>query len=753
MAIPVNLAPEEPVIIGLAPNASNVPTTAKLSVKVADREKRTLDVTFYGRPVQAGAAEPDFTLVVIPDPQYYALMYPAILRTQMEWVVNNRSGSNIPYVANLGDNVEAPADPAQWMNADAGWRILDSANIPYGIAAGNHDGAPFDTGNFNAYFGMSRFQGRPYYGGHYGNDNDNHFDLFSVSGLNFIVIYIEFDNGMTSSGHPVLKWANTLLQNYRDRRAIVISHNVLQGQTSNAFTSQGQAIYNALKGNPNLFLIMGGHLDVAARRTDRPGGNTIYTLRSDYQYVDSQRSGYLRLMRFSPADDMIYVSTYSPTQKKHYDHPDTPQNHFNLSYAMEGTAYQVIGTANGVANGGTASISWSKLEASKQYEWFAIASDGTYETASDTWRFTTAGGNVAPVANNQAVSGSEDVPLPITLTATGANANPLSYSIITVPAHGSLGGVAPNLIYTPSTDYAGADSFTFKVNDGTTDSNPATVTIAINAVNDAPLCADLNIPTSVNQVGQVVPACTDKEGNSLTYAVVDQPGHGTASIVDGKLQYAPQAGYSGTDSFTYKAHDGVTDSNIAIINVNISDNNQPPTADNQSVTTAEDTALEIRLTGNDPEQSPLIYILVSNPAHGSFNGTTYVPAANFYGSDSFTFQTNDGVLKSNIATIMITVNPMNDAPVAVVDTYHTESNLILAVPVPGVLVNDGDIEGGGLPVTLVNSVSNGSLVLNSDGSFIYTPNADFTGEDTFTYQISDPEGAISAGTVTIKVGK
>ena len=130
----------------------------------------------------------------------------------------------------------------------------------------------------------------------------------------------------------MLAWADSLLQAYADRRAIVISHNMLEGGTSNAFSRQGQAIYAALSGNPNLFLMMGGHLDVAARRRDTDRGHTVYTLRSDYQFVDTWQSGYLRLLRFSPAKNRIYVRTYSPVTRKYY--PDRTDNNFSLFYDM-----------------------------------------------------------------------------------------------------------------------------------------------------------------------------------------------------------------------------------------------------------------------------------------------------------------------------------------------------------------------------------------------------------------------------------
>jgi hypothetical protein len=294
-----------------------------------------LSLILYSRPIPAHAGS-DFTLVVLPDTQYYASAFPDIFYAQMNWIVENAATANIVFVASLGDNVDAAGSLNQWTHADAAYRILDAVGIPYSLAAGNHDGAPASTENFNAYFGEARLASQPTYGGHYGNDNDNSYSLFEVGGLKFILVSIEYDDGMTGSGHPVLLWANHLLQEYADHRAIVISHNMLEGGASNAFSDQGQAIYAALSGNPNLFLIMGGHLDVAARRSDTAHGHTVYTLRSDYQFVDTWQSGYLRLLRFSPANNRIYVSTYSPTRGEYY--PDRTDNNFSLVYNMRAAA-------------------------------------------------------------------------------------------------------------------------------------------------------------------------------------------------------------------------------------------------------------------------------------------------------------------------------------------------------------------------------------------------------------------------------
>src|SRR4029078_13644269 len=159
---------------------------------------------------------------------------------------------------------------------------------------GNHDQAPNQdpgtladegatTGAFNSTFGVSRFTGREYYGNHYGINNDNHYDLFSASGMDFIAVYMEFMPSDTPLRQAVLAWANGVLQPCPNRRAIFVSHYFMETGTSTAFGNQGQATYDALKGNPNLFLMLAGHLDQASRRTAAFNGRTVYTLKRDYQ--------------------------------------------------------------------------------------------------------------------------------------------------------------------------------------------------------------------------------------------------------------------------------------------------------------------------------------------------------------------------------------------------------------------------------------------------------------------------------------
>jgi hypothetical protein len=379
-----------PAFVSGSPNdgATGVSTSPTLTVNVSDADLDNQTISFYGRP--KNIIGDDFTMIVIPDPQYYAATYPSIYNAQMQWVVDNKNTRNIPYVISLGDNVDDSLNTTQWTRATTAWDMLTTAGVPYGIEAGNHDGAPTSTANFNTNFGSRKTSQTSTYGGRYEtSDYDNYYTFFDAGGMHFIVVFIEYDGAMTSTTNPVLVWANNLLSTHSDRRAIVVTHNLLNGGTSTSFSGQGQAIYDALKGNPNLFLMLGGHLDIARHRTDTFNGNTVYSLRSDYQMVDSQQSGYLRMMRFSPTNNLIYVSTYSPTQLK--DYPlEISENNFTLPYTMAGSAdFTLIGTDDAVLAGTDANITWTGLSSNTDYEWYAVSSDGSLIATSATRTFTT----------------------------------------------------------------------------------------------------------------------------------------------------------------------------------------------------------------------------------------------------------------------------------------------------------------------------------------------------------------------------
>ena len=170
----------------------------------------------------------------------------------------------------------------------------------------------------------------------------------------------------------------------------------------------------------------------------------------------------------------------------------------------------------------------------------------------------------------------------------------------------------------------------------------------------------------------------------LTFAVVTGPAHGTPDGTAPNLIYTPAPGYQGSDSFTFSASDGQATSAPATVSIAVTHVNHAPTADAQSVTTAEDAAVAITLTGSDSDGDPLTYLIVNAPAHGTLSGTapnlTYTPAANYNGADSFTFKVNDGLADSAPAAVDINVTPVNDAPVAIAQSVTTAEDAPASSP-------------------------------------------------------------------------
>ncbi len=359
--------------------------------------------------------------------------------------------------------------------------------------------------------------------------------------------------------------------------------------------------------------------------------------------------------------------------------------------------------------------------------------------------------NDAPDADDQDVTTAEDTPVGITLTGSDPDGDPLSFVVLTQPSHGALSGSAPNLTYTPDADFNGSDSFTFKVNDGLLDSDPATVDITVTPVNDAPVADPQSVSTDEDTPLAITLTGSDVENNLLTFTVETQPTHGTLSGTAPDLTYTPDANYNGSDSFTFKVNDGLLDSDPATVDITVTPVNDAPLADPQSVSTDEDTSATITLTGSDVENSLLTYTVEAQPSHGSLSGTgsnlTYTPDANFNGSDSFTFTVNDGEIDSAPATVSVTVNPVNDAPVAEPQSVSTTEDTQVAITLTG-----SDVEDDLLSFAITSGPSHGSLS-GTAPDLIYTPDAGYEGTDSFSFTVSDGSLTSDPAIVSITINE
>ena len=377
-----------------------------------------------------------------------------------------------------------------------------------------------------------------------------------------------------------------------------------------------------------------------------------------------------------------------------------------------------------------------------------VVDDGTVNSSAATVTITVTPVNDSPVANDQSISVTEDTPKPITLTATDADGNALIYTIVTPPTQGTLSGSGANRTYTPNLNYNGGDSFTFKVNDGTTDSNIATVTITVTDVNDAPVASSQNVSTDEDTPVIITLTGTDVDGNTISYSIQTQPLHGTLSGSGASRTYTPDLNYNGADNFTFVVNDGTVNSNVATVNITVLSVNDAPVANAQAVSTDEDVSKLITLTGSDPDGNTLTYILVSGPANGTLTGSganrTYTPTLNFNGADNFTFKVNDGTTDSNIATVSITVNAVNDPPIANNQTVPFDLNTPKAFTL---IASDPDV-GDVLAYILITSPANGSIS-GTAPNLTFTPDSGFIGSTSFTFKVNDGTTDSNIATVSL----
>jgi VCBS repeat-containing protein len=381
--------------------------------------------------------------------------------------------------------------------------------------------------------------------------------------------------------------------------------------------------------------------------------------------------------------------------------------------------------------------------------------------------------NSIPISVDDSYSAVEDTILTISspgvlFNDTDPNFDALTAFLTEGPLNGSLTlDSNGSFEYTPSANFNGQDLFTYQAFDGIAYSNPSTVSLNVEPMNDAPIANNESYsvqedsPINISAPG-ILSNDTDIENDTLSALLISEPSNGQLNLnSNGSFNYVPQENFNGTDAFTYNATDGSLPSNPATVSITVNPMNDAPVAGNDSYSTQEDTILNITPPGvlgndSDVEGDSLEAILVSGPNHGNLfldedGSFVYVPVGNFNGTDSFLYHVNDGTIDSNDASVNITVVPVNDAPSAVNDAFSTAEDSVLTITTPGVLSNDSDVESNPLNAVLDSSPDHGELTLNPDGSFIYVPNPNFNGPDFFSYHANDGNLDSNIATVSINV--
>lgn len=362
--------------------------------------------------------------------------------------------------------------------------------------------------------------------------------------------------------------------------------------------------------------------------------------------------------------------------------------------------------------------------------------------------------NDPPVGSDGTATVTEDVPYDGTLPlASDPDGDQLTYALAGQAAHGTVTVLGDGSYrYIPAANYSGPDSFVYSVTDGV-NTILQTITITVLPVADAPVGS--NFAFTVGEDGAAsgtLPVATDPDGQTpITYGLGSAATHGAVTVgPNGAYTYVPDPDYNGTDSFTYTVSDGNLTSTYTVT-VNVTASPDAPVGANGAINVIEDVPFDGTLpVATDADGDPLAYALVGQAAHGTVtilaNGTyRYVPALDYFGPDSFSYSVTDGLFTRQY-TISITVVPVDDAPQGTDATVATQED----VPTSGQLPPATDIDSPNVTYGLAAGPVHGNVIVNSDGSFTYTPDRNYNGTDTFTYTISDGT-SISTYTATVYV--
>ena len=396
---------------------------------------------------------------------------------------------------------------------------------------------------------------------------------------------------------------------------------------------------------------------------------------------------------------------------------------------------------------------------------------------------------VLPVgpANNAPLANSDSAIIPKNSPATTVNVlandmdpdqDPLMVIGVSKPTNGTtaVGSGGSNVIYTPTTGFTGVNTFVYTISDGR--GGNASTSITITVVNSPPTADPQVITTNEDAPIDIILTGADANNDSLTFAVSLTATHGTLGPMtqltsnSARLTYTPSANYYGTDSFTFTTNDGSLNSPQATVIITVNPVNDPPTVNTLNPATNEDTSTTLTLSGADVDSSSLTFAVASAPAHGTLghiNNTTcssgipvtcsaqitYTPDTNYNGPDTFTFTANDGTTNSSPGIVAITINPVNDPPVANTQNTSVDENTALPIILSGSDVDSTSLTfssaaaAHGTLSAISNTICSTGLPANCTATVTYTPNADYYGIDSFTFTTND--GTVTSTPATVNV--
>ncbi|NMO16819.1 tandem-95 repeat protein [Pyxidicoccus fallax] len=343
---------------------------------------------------------------------------------------------------------------------------------------------------------------------------------------------------------------------------------------------------------------------------------------------------------------------------------------------------------------------------------------------------------------------------------TDADGDSLTVTAVGTATHGAVTLAGGSVTFTPEANFSGTATFEYTVSDGTS-TRAATVTVTVHPVQDAPVAVADGASTDEDTllyipVATLLANDTDADGAPFVVAAVGTATHGTVTLAGGNVTFIPEADFFGTATFEYTVSDG-TGTGTARVTVTVNPVQDAPVAVADTAAVDEDSARILptaTLLANDTDADGDTFVVteVGAASHGTVTlaggDVTFIPEADFFGTATFEYTISDGS-STGTARVTVTVNPVQDAPVAVADTASTDEDTLLSIPVATLLANDTDADGVPLVVASVGAATHGTVAL-ANGTVTFRPEANFFGTATFEYTVSDGTST-RAATVTVTV--
>ena len=538
-------------------------------------------IVLLGVLVPGAKAQSDFTIVALPDTQYYSESYPQTFTAQTQWIVNNAATLNIQAVLGLGDIVNTATNTWEWQNADASVKLLDNANTPYLLAIGNHDysdsgntsGRTSETSNFNAFFGPSRYQGYSWYKGQYpAGSNENFYGILTINSKQYLFLMLEF-----YPRDSALAWAASVIAANPAAEVIVVTHAYIYSDSTRVSLCDGlnAQAYNVGADNDGetlwkkfvsqysqISLVLNGHFaytdstaEGVGKRTDLGvNGNIVNEMLSDYQEMANGGNGYLRILKFSPSLNTIEVRTYSPTLNAYLTDSN---NQFTVQWHSTGTPPSGTGTIGGqVENSSCSAISGATVSA------------GSASTSTDSQ------GNFAlnlpaPAAYTVTAQTSGYAAASDALNAWTGYSGFVKY-FLSVEQPGSISGTVTNTsgaaIANATVWYSGATTKTNASGSYTFSNVPATETYTVTASQNGYQTAsnqNVSVSSGINttsnfvltatSTGSIAGTVTNAAGSGIANAIISYSGGASTAITNSSGSYTltvPLGSYSVTATAT-----------------------------------------------------------------------------------------------------------------------------------------------------------------------------------------------------------